>query len=290
MAERVEIAIVGGGPAGATLAILLARSGHDVVVLERAVVPRWRACGVFSPTALPLLGGLGILAPEPALATRSGPEPALVRRLPGLRLEVPDAPPLDLFGHAAPAGFARPAFDARDGFRLYLRLLAAALGARFGEPALAEVRARAAARAADDESADAIMDRAMEPLHRDWLADNEQRMRIRRAWGAFFHEWDVLLCPVIGMPALPHIEDRPAWARRITVAGHETGYNDMLFWPGITCGFHLPASVAPLGLTKAGLPIGVQIVGPFYGDRTTLAVARLLERHWRGFAPPPAFM
>ena len=112
MAERVEIAIVGGGPAGATLAILLARSGHDVVVLERAVVPRWRACGVFSPTALPLLGGLGILAPEPALATRSGPEPALVRRLPGLRLEVPDAPPLDLFGHAAPAGFARPAFDA----------------------------------------------------------------------------------------------------------------------------------------------------------------------------------
>ncbi len=185
---------------------------------------------------------------------------------------------------------ARPAFDARDGFRLYLRLLAAALGARFGEPALAEVRARAAARAADDESADAIMDRAMEPLHRDWLADNEQRMRIRRAWGAFFHEWDVLLCPVIGMPALPHIEDRPAWARRLSVAGHETGYNDMLFWPGITCGFHLPASVAPLGLTKAGLPFGVQIVGPFYGDRTTLAVARLLERHWRGFAPPPAFM
>ncbi len=61
----------------------------------------------------------------------------------------------------------------------------------------------------------------------------------------------------------------------------------MLFWPGITGAFHLPASVAPLGLTQAGLPVGVQIAGPLYGDRGPIAVARLLEKSWQGFAAPP---
>jgi amidase len=72
----------------------------------------------------------------------------------------------------------------------------------------------------------------------------------------------------------------------MTVNGQDMPYNDMLFWPGLTCGFHLPASVAPIGVSKAGLPIGVQIVGPLYGDRTTIQVARLLEQAWQGFVPP----
>ena len=38
-----------------------------------------------------------------------------------------------------------------------------------------------------------------------------------------------------------------------------------------------------------GLPIGVQIVGPLYGDRTTIGVAGLLEQAWRGFQAPPGW-
>ena len=75
----------------------------------------------------------------------------------------------------------------------------------------------------------------------------------------------------------------------MTVNGRTIPYNDMLFWPGITCAFHLPASTAPIGMTEAGLPIGVQIVGPFHGDRTTIHVAGMLERHWRSFVPPPGW-
>ena len=60
----------------------------------------------------------------------------------------------------------------------------------------------------------------------------------------------------------------------------------MLFWPGLIGGFHLPASIAPMGFTQAGLPLGVQIVGPIYGDRTTIAVAGMLEQAWLGFTPP----
>jgi amidase len=47
--------------------------------------------------------------------------------------------------------------------------------------------------------------------------------------------------------------------------------------------------VAPAGLTPGGLPVGVQIVGPQYGDRACIAFAQLLEREYRAFVPPPGY-
>jgi amidase len=52
---------------------------------------------------------------------------------------------------------------------------------------------------------------------------------------------------------------------------------------------YLPATVAPAGFSRAGLPIGVQIVGPQYGDRTCIELARLLEREFQGFVPPAGY-
>jgi menaquinone-9 beta-reductase len=46
--RSVEIAIVGGGPAGTALAARLAAMGREVVVFERLDRPRWRASGVYS--------------------------------------------------------------------------------------------------------------------------------------------------------------------------------------------------------------------------------------------------
>ncbi len=135
-------------------------------------------------------------------------------------------------------------------------------------------------------SADAIMLRCVDMPHRMWIGLNERRTRFRRAWSAFFQEWDVLLCPPIGTAALPHRQDGATWERSLTVNGHTIAYNDLLFWPGMIGACHLPASIAPIGFTQAGLPIGVQIVGPIYGDRTTIAVAGMLEQDWLGFTPP----
>ena len=184
---------------------------------------------------------------------------------------------------------ARPEFDATEAYHLYLKMLATALSARHSEETVQLWREGKAHYPADDMNANAIQVRTVDLTHREWLRLNERRFQLRRAWGAFFHEWDVLLCPPIATAALPHRQDGDTWQRRITINGRDVAYNDMLFWPGVTCGFHLPASVAPIAMTAAGLPIGVQIVGPLYGDRTTIAVADLLERTFRAFVPPPGW-
>jgi flavin-dependent dehydrogenase len=79
--EQRDVVIVGGGPAGAAVAIGLARRGRDVLVLERAPTWHWRACGVFtSPVTVRGLGRLGLSESELA---------AVARPLPAMRVETP---------------------------------------------------------------------------------------------------------------------------------------------------------------------------------------------------------
>ncbi len=183
----------------------------------------------------------------------------------------------------------RPAFDPTEAFHVYLRLLQAAFSGRMTEEAIGRLLEKAAEHGPEDVRAFVVMARAAGMSHREWLALNERRCQIRRAWGAFFQNWDVLFCPVISTAAIPHMREDPQSARLMPVNGQEIPYNDMLFWPGLSGGFHLPATTAPMGFTHSGLPMGVQIVGPLYGDRTTIAVARLIEREWQNFTPPIGF-
>lgn len=184
---------------------------------------------------------------------------------------------------------ARPNFDPVDAYRLYIALLEAALGARDSEEELARKRAAKAQLRSDDMRTDAFSLRAVDMSHSEWLRLNEQRHQIRRAWAAFFDQWDVLLCPAFAAPALPHMREGATHERNYTIDGNNIAYNDMLFWPGITCGYYLPASVAPIGRSSEGLPIGVQIVGPLYGDRTTIHVAALIEQAGHNFVAPPGW-
>ena len=50
-----------------------------------------------------------------------------------------------------------------------------------------------------------------------------------------------------------------------------------------------PATAFPAGLSSSGLPLGLQAIGPYLEDRTTLRFAQLLEREWHAFEAPPAF-
>ena len=179
---------------------------------------------------------------------------------------------------------ARPDFAPRTSYKIFLQLLGAALSA--GPPGSnAAAIARAAGLAKDDESAGALLTRGMALGHSEYLGLNERRHRLRRAWASFFEDWDVLLCPAFAAPALPHT-DTPRETRTATINGRDIPWGEMMFWPGLIGAVHLPATVAPLGMTKSGLPFGVQIVGPMHGDRTTIAMAGMLEKAWRGFVAP----
>jgi flavin-dependent dehydrogenase len=65
----VDVAVVGGGPAGSTLAALLARRGYSVALADRDTFPRDKLCGEFlSYDALPILEAFGIdLSAAPAI-------------------------------------------------------------------------------------------------------------------------------------------------------------------------------------------------------------------------------
>ncbi len=181
---------------------------------------------------------------------------------------------------------ARPAFDLAEAHRLFITMLRATTSRRTAESAIARWQAEAARLAADESGYYALMARGISMSHRDFLSANERRQTMRHAWAAFFEDWDVFLCPVAASAAQPHDHEGERWERTIAVNGHRVPTTDQMFWAGISCFFLLPASVAPLGFSPSGLPIGVQIVGPQFGDRTTIEFARLMEQSWQGFVAP----
>jgi flavin-dependent dehydrogenase len=76
MTETFDALVIGGGPSGATAAMLLAQAGWSVVLLERSAFPRGKVCGEYlSATNWPLLERLGIGS---AFRERAGPQ---VRRV-----------------------------------------------------------------------------------------------------------------------------------------------------------------------------------------------------------------
>lgn len=106
---RADVAIVGGGPAGAALATLLARRGRRVVVFERAPVYRWHACGVFSsPASVDALRRIGL--DEGVLRRVARPVSALqVETAAGTRFSLTYGDDGSL--GAPPVGFDRSALD-----------------------------------------------------------------------------------------------------------------------------------------------------------------------------------
>jgi len=133
------------------------------------------------------------------------------------------------------------------------------------------------------------MMRANTLSHRDWLAANEARNKMRLAWDAFFQDYDLLLCPAAATAAFPHDHVGERHERTVIVDNKKVPTTDQLFWAGISGVVYLPSTVAPIGLTPDGLPVGVQIVGPQYADRTCIHFARLLERDFYSFVPPPGY-
>jgi amidase len=239
------------------------------------------------------------------IAYRLALPPARHHNLKDFRVLVIDKHPLGPTGRVVKAALARlserlgrvgvkiagasPSLpDLAESARIYTRLLSALWGADLSPGAYAAMRREAAALSPRDSSLAAERTRGAVISHRDWLEADSARTRLSQRWSELFREWDVVLCPAMPTPAFPHDHSSPIEDRQIRIDGKSYSYLDAhIVWGELATTPGLPATVAPIDRSESGLPIGVQIIGPYLEDRTTIAFAELLEREFGGFMPPP---
>jgi aspartyl-tRNA(Asn)/glutamyl-tRNA(Gln) amidotransferase subunit A len=105
----------------------------------------------------------------------------------------------------------------------------------------------------------------------DYLGADLVRTALGQQMAAFHQKYDLLLTPMMPIPALPVGQD----------LNDPTTERHWLDWTPFSYPFNMtrqPAASITCGLTRAGLPIGLQIVGPLYGDDRVLRAARAFEQ------------
>jgi len=170
--------------------------------------------------------------------------------------------------------------------RIYFELLAAFFGADLPPEVRERVETAAKSLSADNQSLEASNLRGLTMNHVDWVHKSRIRGGLRARWQALFEDVDVVLCPAMPTPAFPH-DHAPQRTRKLDIDGTTVSYGDQKAWIGVATLTGLPATVAPIGRSDSGLPIGVQMIGGYLEDRTTIAFAGLIEREFGGFVPPP---
>ncbi len=183
---------------------------------------------------------------------------------------------------------ARPDFDLAVAHANYQTLLNSVMTAGLQADAVARIQERVNQLDPADMSSDAVSMRASVLPHRDWIRANGRREKLRRAWSAFFEDWDILICPQMATPAFPH-DHKPFGERTLLVDNVPQPYGQQIFWAGMVVNAYLPSTVFPTGLSVGGLPIGLQAVSAPYRDHRTIEFARQITRHIGGFVRPPGF-
>lgn len=125
--------------------------------------------------------------------------------------------------------------------------------------------------------------------YRDFAKLSRQRVILKHQWRELFTKFDVVLCPVMPIPAFAHDHSIDMDARTLMVDDRQISYGEVGLWSAVSTLTGQPSTTMPIGQSASGLPIAMQIIGPFFEDLTTIGFAQCLEREFGGFKPPPGF-
>ena len=139
--------------------------------------------------------------------------------------------------------------------------------------------------ASSDGSRDTIFAQAVAAPHKMFLQAQRRQLQAREAWQQFFREHDAFIMPAAFVAAFRH-DSQPS---RLATPEGERPYKDLEAWIAAPTLSGLPVTVAPVGRTGSGLPVGIQIVGPYLEDATTIDIAAQMAPLIGGFMPPPGY-
>jgi amidase len=177
-----------------------------------------------------------------------------------------------------------PGVDPRAQMRVFSYLLFSLLTADMNDDARERSRKRF------EKNPNDIVAAAAVETHGRWLRETQQRLAIRALWQKYFESHDMFLLPTAFTAAFPHDHGEPIDNRVVdTPEGKRPYARDMASWISLATLAGLPATVAPVGRTSAGLPVGIQIIAPMWEDGTSIEFAALLSDVIGGFTAPPAF-
>lgn len=170
----------------------------------------------------------------------------------------------------------------------FIQLLMSAIGVGLPQEAYRGLRERVSQLPEASLDRDSLRVRALVASQREWALADRRRAALSHQWNQLFRTWDVVICPVLPTTAGAH-DSAEMEQRRIDIDGRSVPYTAQGIWSSVASVCGLPATVIPIGSGKSGLPVGVQIIGPYLEDRSTLAFAELVERERGGFVPPPGY-
>jgi amidase len=129
---------------------------------------------------------------------------------------------------------------------------------------------------ADDGSGnyEPFMTTIMDASDEGWKEIQAEREILITKWEDFFKQYDFFICPVTYDAAFKKGE---SWKPIKADDGTLVQYMDYQAYAFVINATGHPAITVPLGLNKQGLPMGIQIVGPFYSEDELLHLAKLLE-------------
>lgn len=123
---------------------------------------------------------------------------------------------------------------------------------------------------------------------------HRERAERRASFREFFKEWDVLVAPITLTAALPHgpmpypplVSDL---TRSLDVNGLTVDYNLQVVLPALGSLSGQPSTAFPVGLNRAGLPLGLQVIGAYLEDRTPIRFAALIAESFGGIVRPSGY-